>query len=434
MSRRGWRNVAIVVTLLIGPVPVAMGFPVTGAIRVVTGLTSHTLCSQVLITGLEADKVYAESVRPQAGIGLLNWGIRYKVDRSLREVRTTFLGAFESRAVYRTGLGCVLGLDTAEGTPEAPFAEPGSVTGSVTGNPVLQAVIEQGLRDSKAIVIMRDGQFVGEAYAPGYNQTSRVPGWSASKSVINALTGILVRGGRLSLNQRSLFAEWANDGRREITVEHLLRMTSGLDLDETNSGFDPAARMLFVERDMAGFAIQGPLKRLPGTKMSYTDCNTVLLSRIIRDAVGGDVTAFARRELFEPLGIRNMLIESDVKGTPIGSTHIFGTARDWARFGALYLNDGVVNGRRILPEGWVRYSSQPTLGTRYAAGFWTNVDQDQRIGMPGDSFFASGHLGQKVLIVPSKQLVIARFAVRHKSDGDMATLRKLYAAAAANGG
>ena len=396
-----------------------MGFPVSQAIRVVTGLTSHTLCSQVFLTGLDADRVYTETVRPQAGVGLLSWGIRYRVDRSARSVRTTFLGGFASQASYVTGSGCVLGGGSS-GSPEPVMPETAPV---VPGEKIAEA-----LQSSNAIVVMRDDEILGEGYAPGYNVTSRVPGWSASKSVINALIGILVRDGRLDVNHRAPIAEWAGDTRREITVDNLLRMTSGLDLDETNSGFDPAARMLFIERDMAAFAVRGPRKLAPGTKMNYTDCNTLILSRILRDVVGGDVLAFARKELFEPLGIHNMTIELDAAGTPVGATQVFGPARDWARFGMLYARDGVVNGRRVLPEGWVRYSSEPTLGTRYAAGFWTHVGQASS-RFPGDSFFASGHLGQKVLIVPSQRLVIARFATIHKpADGDMAGLAQLYEA------
>ena len=431
MSRKGRRRwvsaLAGFIALIVG-VPAALGFPVTRAIQVVTGLTSHALCSQSLISGLDPDRVYAETVRPQAGIGLISWGIRYTLDRKLQEAQVSFLGGFRSRSLYVEGRGCVLGWQGSAAEPAMPAPDPLTIPDT---SPRMRTALNGALSKAKAIVVMHDGELLAEAYSADVRLDSRLPGWSSSKSVINAMLGILVRQQRLSMDQRAPVAEWANDERREITLDQLLRMTAGLDLNENHSGFDPASRMLYVERDMAGFAQRARLKSRPGAIWNYTDCNTLILSRIIRDAVGGraeEVTAFAQRELFAPLGIRNMLIEFDSTGTPVGATHMFAPARDWARFGSLYLNDGAVNGKRILPEGWVAYSSRPTLGTHYAAGFWTAVGRDSLTGLPADAFFASGHLGQKVLIVPSKKLVIARLAVIHKpADGDMAGLEKLYA-------
>jgi len=193
---------------------------------------------------------------------------------------------------------------------------------------------------------------------------------------------------------------------------------------------------LFLESDMAGFAERAHLKAAPGSAWEYTSGNTLILSRIIRDAVGGnaqDVADLARKELFEPLGITTATIEFDATGTPIGCTNILASARDWARFGTLYLNDGVANGQRILPEGWVNYSAAPTLGNDYGAGFWTNHgshgDAADRIqaGMPEDAFYGSGNLGQRVVIIPSEGLVIVRLGLTHSPGFDMRGLLHLVA-------
>lgn len=206
-------------------------------------------------------------------------------------------------------------------------------------------------------------------------------------------------------------------------------MTSGLAIAQTGSGFDPASRMLYGERDMAGFAESQPLQEKPGTAMRYSDASTLIVSRIVRDAVGGNgaaVQTFARRELFDPLAMNGVVMEMDATGTPIGSTHILATARDWASLGLLYLNDGVIGHHRILPEGWVRYSSTSTLGTSYGAGFWTNAGTDAfsrgriEAGMPCDAFFASGNLGQRVYVMPSRKLVIVRLGVTPPPDYDIA--------------
>ena len=198
-----------------------------------------------------------------------------------------------------------------------------------------------------------------------------------------------------------------------------MRMTSGLALDETNTGFDPSSRMLFTEPDMAGFAESAPLVAPPGTRYHYSSPSTLILSRIVRDAAGGwagDVRRFAARELFTPLGMRGVTLEFDAVGTPVGSSYMYATARDWARFGLLYANDGVAGGRRILPEGWVQYSASPTPGSRdgYGAGFFTNRGESDfgrlrvRGGMPPDSFFASGTQGQRIVIAPAERLVVVR--------------------------
>ena len=291
-------------------------------------------------------------------------------------------------------------------------------------------------RRVKAIVILHDGKLVAERYAPGYNADTPILGYSLAKSVTNALIGILVRQKKLSVEQLAPVPEWRNpsDPRHAITIDQLMRMSSGLAIEESDSGLDPVSRMLFLEPDMAGFAARAHLKAAPGTQWEYTSGKTLILSRIIRDAVGGraeDVREFARKELFEPLGITTATIEFDSAGTPVGSIYVFASARDWARFGELYLNDGVVNGRRILPEGWVNYSAEPTLNQDYGAGFWTNHgahgDAADRIeaAMPEDAFYGSGNLGQRVVIIPSQGLVIVRLGLTHSRGFDMRGLLRL---------
>ncbi|HET6881799.1 MAG TPA: serine hydrolase [Pirellulales bacterium] len=280
-------------------------------------------------------------------------------------------------------------------------------------------------RRTKAVIVVLDGRVVAERYAPGYGIETRLLGYSSAKSVINALIGILVRQGRLSVDQPAVVEEWSDpaDPRHAITIDHLLRMTSGLAISETRSPLCGVARMIFLERDMAGFAMKSGVQTTPGTSWKYTSGNTLVLSRIVRDSAGGraiDVLRFAHRELFQPLGMRDVTIEFDATGTPVGSTYIFASARDWARFGLLYLNDGIVAGRRIFPEGWVQYSSTPTLDTGYGAGFWTNKIQGEIPGWnhpwaipgaPQDAISARGSLGQFVIVMPSQRLVIARFGL-----------------------
>jgi CubicO group peptidase (beta-lactamase class C family) len=256
-----------------------------------------------------------------------------------------------------------------------------------------------------------------------------------TKSVVSALIGIMTQQGLTSPSIPAPIAEWrsASDPRREIEVEHLLRMTTGLDLDETNSGFDASSRMLLLHNDMAAFAVKARPIAPPGTRWAYSSPSTQLLARIIREATGGpeQSLAYAWRELFNPLGMRDVTLEFDGAGTLQASTYMFASARDWARFGLLYLNDGVVGGNRILHEDWVDFSAAATLDTDYGAGFWTNRTEHGlaplrvRLGIPHDAFFASGDLGQRIVIIPSQHMVVVRLGDSVDPTGDMRGLARL---------
>ena len=373
--RRAWIVLAAVVMLSGAAWPV---FHLDRPFRALTGFVSHTLCSGTFVSGLKPDRVYAETISPMQGVGQLNWALRYEVDNTRRKVKASIVGLFESNAVYREGRGCILlhgDDDTNMPRPVVTSAGQQAVAPALKEiaeprvvEPVdqrLRAALDRAfaesdqlpLRRTAAIVVIHDGHVVAERYAPGYRVDTPLLGWSVTKSVVNALIGILVRDGRLSVDSPSPVPLWRNpnDPRHALTIDHLLRMTSGLAIDETNGSYDAVSRMLMIERDMAGFAERAELKVQPGTKWEYTSGNTLILSRIIRDAVGGhasDVLAFARRELFEPLGMRNITNSIRSVDAPIGSTYaICASPRDWARFGMLFANDGVVNGRANPARG-----------------------------------------------------------------------------------
>jgi CubicO group peptidase (beta-lactamase class C family) len=418
-------------------------------IRVGTAVVSKTLCSGVFVSGLDPDLLYAEAIKPIPGQDQLAKRLKYSVDRAAKQVTATWLGGFESRAIYRDGIGCTLVHgnlpdDLLSGARVHAGADAVVPLEVEPRSPKLEAALDHAFAEPaqppyrwvKAIVILHDGKLVAERYAAGYGADTPVLGYSLSKSVTSALIGILVRQKRLSVGQNAPVAQWKNpsDPRHAITINELLRMTSGLAIEESDTGLDPVSRMLFVESDMAGFAERARLKATPATTWEYTSGNTLILSRIIRDAVGGhaqDVLEFARKELFEPLGITTATMEFDSTGTPVGSIYVLASARDWARFGELYRNDGVVNGRRLLPEGWVNYSATPTLNADYGAGFWTNRGAHSnaavriKVGMPEDAFYGSGNLGQRVVIIPSKKLVIVRLGLTHAPGFDMRGLLQL---------
>jgi CubicO group peptidase (beta-lactamase class C family) len=171
----------------------------------------------------------------------------------------------------------------------------------------------------------------------------------------------------------------------------------------------------------------------PGTRWAYSSATTQILARIIRDAAGGpeQTLAYAWRELFNPLGMRHVTLQFDASGTLQGSANMLASARDWAKFGLLYLYDGVVGGKRILDEDWVDFCAAATLDTDYGAGFWTNRSAHAnakgriRLGIPRDAFFASGTLGQRIVILPSQQMVVVRLSDSVDPTGDIRGLARL---------
>jgi CubicO group peptidase (beta-lactamase class C family) len=249
-----------------------------------------------------------------------------------------------------------------------------------------------------------------------------------AKSVTGALVGLAIEEGRLALRAPAPVAAWRapGDPRGAITLDQLLRMSSGLAFSEVYGPGSDATRMLYLEPDMGGFAATKALAAEPDARWSYSSGTTNLLARILREATGGelgDAWAFAFSHLFAPLGMESAVFETDESGSFVGSSYFFATARDWARFGQLFLQDGVWRGRRILPAGWVAYATTPTAAAprgRYGAQWWLNAgepgDPEDREWplLPRDAACARGHSGQYVLVIPSHELVVVRLGLSHR--------------------
>ena len=411
--------------------------------KVATGFLANVLCSETFVSGLDPEKDVVETLAAMPGAGLINWAMEYQVDRVHRDVTVSLLGLGRSHAVYRGKLGCFLDHGDAVELSPPPAEKPQAPLQPEIAGPSIVAPQSEALaaaldrafaepaappfKRTRAIVVVKDGRVTAERYAEGIGIDTPLLGFSATKSVISALAGILVRQGKLRLDQPAPVTAWQSvgDPRRAITVDQLLRHTAGLKLGSSlqaslGAAFEPVNQMKFMEADMASFAEAAPLETSPGSAWNYHDGNYLILSRLILDATGGkvaDVLRFAGNELFAPLGMRDVTIEFDGAGTPEGSSQMLASARDWARLGELYLDDGIAGGKRILPEGFVRYSASPTPNAPvgYGAGFWTNLGDSfgahYRIahGWPRDAFFAKGSLGQYVIAIPSERLVIARF-------------------------
>jgi CubicO group peptidase (beta-lactamase class C family) len=407
--------------------------------RTGAGAVAHNLCSSIFISGLPEKETYDELVSGLIGPARLM--VRYHIDRAAKTVDAYLLLA-HAHAVFTPGYGCRLTypgdgpLPAPDARTEDPatdsFAPPAMVQ---PRNPSLKAALDEAFegqvaqeRHVKAVVIVKDGRVVAERYAPGFGVDTPVMSFSVAKSVTNALLGILVRQGKVNMYSPAPVPEWQapNDPRARITPDNLLRMESGLGAAETGSGFDPSSQMLYDSPDMGAFAARRRLKIPPATQWEYTSVDTLLLDRMMSQVIGDGPAGFRRfaeSELFEPIGMKNVTLEFDGAGTFIGSSHVYAPARAFARLGQLFLNDGVgPDGRRILPTGWAAYSRKSTLGSNYGSGFWTNDGPSQEAawrsahGFPKDGYFASGNLGQRIYIVPSEHLVVARFGYTKEQD------------------
>jgi CubicO group peptidase (beta-lactamase class C family) len=445
--------IAAALILVALAVPAAIYRP-DRAMRVATAVVADSLCTRTFVSGLDPEAVYVETLE-RPGIRRLRWVMNYRLDRTAGTVDASVLGLLGSHSIFRDGFGCVLQLGSEQPydlksdiealkKPKTPpllpdIAGPALVEPT---DPALKAALDHAfeesvtppLRRTKAIVVVHDGKVIAERYAAGVGIDTQLVGFSMTKSVVNALLGILTLRGHISPSLPAPVPEWrgATDPRREIEVEHLMRMTTGLALDETNSGFDPSSQM-YLYSDMAGFAVNAPMIAPPGTRWQYSSATTQVLARIIRDITGGpeQSLAFAWRELFNPLGMRHVTLQFDGSGTWRGSANMLASARDWARFGLLYLNDGVVGGKRLLHEDWVAFSAAATLDTDYGAGFYTNRSEHKdargraRSGIPRDAFFAFGYLGQRIVILPSQHMVIVRLGHSVDPTGDFSGLARL---------
>jgi CubicO group peptidase (beta-lactamase class C family) len=444
----------IVVVAVLAAAALGVVYRPERAIRVATGFVAHNLCSKVFVSGLDPAVTFTETTARE-GIRRVRPLMTYEVDRKAKTVDAAVLGHFRSHAIFREGFGCVLRHDAppylpridlvAAKTPKAPPLLPEIADSAVVdpGDPALKAALDHAFeepaappfRRTKAVVVVRDGRIIAERYAPGIGIDTELLGFSMTKSVIAALLGIMTQQDLLSPSVPAPVPEWRDpsDPRHEIEIEHLLRMTTGLELDETNSGFDPSSRMLYLPDDMAGFAVQARLIAPVGKRWHYSSGTTQILARIVRDGTGGpeQSLAFAWRELFNPLGMRHVTLELDGSGTIQGTSYMLASARDRARFGLLYLDDGKIGDKRILHEDWVDFCAAATLDTDYGAGFWTNRSEHphakRRVaaGIPRDAFFASGDLGQRIFIIPSQRMVVVRLGDSVDPTGDISGAARL---------
>jgi CubicO group peptidase (beta-lactamase class C family) len=306
----------------------------------------------------------------------------------------------------------------------------------------------RGIR-TDAVVILQHGAIIYEHYARGYSASKRHISWSVAKSVINAMTAVSVRLGRISLSDSICkFIKSADPAKCGITIDHLLHLSSGVDWNENYDSSDPEGStvlgMLYGDGhvDMAKFVLSRPLKVAPGRRWNYSTGDATLLASVLKGAWGSEYPNVFWRELFNPLEMTSARWERDQTDSLIGGSYFYATARDYARFGTLFLNDGAWSGKRLLPEGWVKFSTQiapaalnpeTDLTNESAPGalWWINKPVPQKNSpkpfpdLPDDAFAAIGHWGQSITVMPSQDAVVVRLGDDRDDSFDLATFLKL---------
>ncbi len=411
------------------------------AFPILTGYGAKNLCSCAYLSGRTAQSVIDNELSAfPLSIGT------FELHPEDSSATASVFGFAKHKAIFRKGLGCTLINEISEeelrnqkfNLPK-PLGTQDNIAwpmGNLVRDTILQDVnyellhktIEDAFaepgetknRRTRAILVIYDGQIIAEKYAEGFDKNTRQLGWSMAKSVTNSLIGILVRDGKLSLNDLAPFEEWKNDNRAVLTINNLMQMSSGLTWEENYSRPSDATNMLFKTKDAGLFAAHATLAHEPGKVFQYSSGTSNMLAWIIRNAVGDSAYyMFATERLFKKTGMHSMILEPDAGGTYVGSSYAFATARDWARFGILFLNDGMFNGERILPEGWSEYSSTPCEGAetgQYGAQFWLNAGSKTDVvnrmypDVPADLYWADGYEGQNVFILPSKDLVVVKLS------------------------
>ena len=361
------------------------------------------------------------------------------VDYENKSVTTSFWGMAKQTAVYRKGFGCCLiGDRSADSLRMVSFDLPVNrqdgvwhiawPIGDLVKDTVypeidtlkMKSAIEGAFdkpslyeKRTAAVVVLYKGELIAEKYdkALGITPDTRLWGWSMTKSIMNAMAGVLTKQGKLDVNAVAPVPLWQKDRRRDITINNLMHMSSGLKWDENYSDVSSATNMLYRSADAYKVAIDVPFQKKPETDWNYSSGTTNILSGIMRTLIGNDQAyhEFPYREIFNKIGITSMIIETDAAGNFVGSSYGYGTARDWARFGLLYYNNGIWKGDTILPKGWVSYTTTPAVASKgeYGAQFWLNKSK-KLPDVPEDLFSCNGHRGQRVYIIPSRNLVVVR--------------------------
>ena len=397
---------------------------------VITGYAAKNLASGIFIAGRTQESMEKEDLSFSV--------IKYtsnSVDPEKREVISHFLWG-SSKAVYIDGFGCTLAEDySEEEIKNRPYPHPEPLPGDPDTIPwpkgdliadtipkgidmqVLHQAVSMTMSDTIpfkgtfALMVVYKGQPVADVCRDDFTSHTRFLSWSMAKSFTNALVGLRVKEGKMNIDRPLNLKEWQNDERKNITLNNLMHMNSGLKWNEDYGALSDVTIMLHKVGDMGAYTANKPLAYPPDSVWSYSSGTTNLACLILRRSFPSESAylGYPRKALFSKIGMRSAVFEVDASGTFVGSSYLYATMHDYARFALLYLNNGNWMGQQLLPKDWVSYTTTPVKGSggNYGAFFWLNLSDDQP-DAPKDTYMCKGHDGQFIFIIPSKQLIVVR--------------------------
>ncbi|PQJ76710.1 serine hydrolase domain-containing protein [Polaribacter glomeratus] len=424
------RVVLILLVILI--VAIVYNYP---KLKIIAGYSAKNTASSVFV----ANRTLEFTNKTDTNFSPINLASD-QINTSDKTASANVLGLVTKKAFYREGLGSVLGFEAkdfnakylipkrtiSDDKTPFPFGN-GPQKDTIFKNvnySVLNKTVDvlfDPLNQTRASVVIYKNQIIAERYANGFNQNSKLLGWSMTKSITGTLFGILEHQNKIDIHNKAPIEEWKNDERAQITIHNLLQMNSGLEWYEEYSTLTDVVKMLYLDRDMTQRQIKQPLVSKPNETWNYSSGTTNVLSGILRQQfkTHQEYLDFWYAALIDKIGMNSMLIETDLAGNYVSSSYGWATARDWSKLGLLYLHNGTWNGEELFTKEWVKYATTPTPTSKntYGAQIWLNAGKEYP-NVPENMYYFSGHQGQNVYIFPDQELVVVRMGLTKNANID----------------
>ncbi|WP_461443534.1 serine hydrolase domain-containing protein [Maribacter sp.] len=404
-------------------------------LNIISGYASKNLASSVFVAERTAQSITTHD----NNVPLVKLADEH-YDPNQKTAFAKVFGLMERQTICREGLGCVLINDDFDPSKSAlkprrtklqnelpfPYGNHGmydtvfpNVNYDQLKNAIEGAFENYDLQKTRTVLVAYKGQLIAERYGDGFSADTPILGWSMTKSILATLYGILEYQGKLSVQDFHPLKDEAT--KSKITLNHLLRMQSGLAWNEDYTSISDVTEMLFLDADMTVKQPQQPVIADPTEIWNYSSGTSNWLSGILKEQfkTPQDYLDFPYAALIDKTGMHSMLIETDMNGNFVGSSYGWATTRDWAKFGILHLNKGNWNGEQLFDPNWIDYITRPTAHSNgtYGAHWWLNA-QGKYPDVPRDLYSANGFQGQYVFVIPSKDLVIVRTGLGEEPDFD----------------